>query len=104
MSKFVAKFYLTGVESQRQIDITRDNEGQTKRTAGESCVVRMSAAQGEPFGKYTPNGTQQMTILNSAVAEILRQRWEKYVANADPEAKPPAFYVEYIPEEEYGKY
>jgi hypothetical protein len=33
------------------------------------CFVKMSPVQGEPFGKYTPSGNIEMTIINDEAAK-----------------------------------
>ena len=97
MSKVLTKFVMIGLETQRDIehdysDRNSPTYGQVVR-AGEACVVKFSGVRGEPFGKYTPSASAQMTILNPAAAAIFREAWETYVKSGDPNAKAPEFYV-----------
>ena len=93
--RVLAKFRIVGLESQRNVE--RPYNAETREygpvTAGESCNVRLQAVQGEPFGKYTPNGQVQMTINNPAAAAVFREAWERFVKADDPEAKAPEFFV-----------
>lgn len=95
MSKVLAKFVMTGLESQRNAQYERNAEtGKYEPVSGtEACVVKFNGVQGEPFGKYTPNANAQMTILNPAAAAIFREAWEAYVKSSEPSAKAPEFYV-----------
>jgi hypothetical protein len=104
MSTVLAKFYIFSLESQRTISYDRDkNTGEyTKTPATESCRVKLSAVQGEPFGNATPMGTVDMTIANSAAAAVFRKVWQEYCANTDPDAKPPEFYVTFHLDEGKG--
>lgn len=95
VSKVLAKFRITSLKSQRNADYDKNPEtGNFEPVrAYEAAVVDLQAVQGEPFGKYTPTGTIQMTINNEAAARIFREAWQAYITSEDPKAQGPEFYV-----------
>ena len=98
-NKVLAKFRITSVSSGRFVPYDRNPEtGQYEHGAPvESCQVKLGAVQGEPFGRYTPQGSADLTIISSAAAHIFREAWHQYVTSADPQAREPEFYVTFEP-------
>ncbi len=101
MSSVLCKFRISGCKPIRRADYGRDESGQAGIVdAGPAVEVALSPVQGEPFGKYTPNGQMSMTILNGAAAKVFLDRWNAYVQSHDVKAQAPEFYVRLTPAEE----
>jgi hypothetical protein len=59
-SKVLAKFSISSLTQQRSWDTQNPS----------ALQVKLSAAQGEPFGSATPSGSIEMTILNASAAQV----------------------------------
>lgn len=94
MSKVLAKFHLTECSTQKYETSERDPEtGEYTRGVEVATHIKMTATQGEPFGKYTPFGTIDMIIKNEGAAKPFTEAWDEWIANKDPKVAAPEFYV-----------
>lgn len=92
MSSVVGKFALTSCETNRSPD----------GTGGASARIKLSAVQSDSWGKYTPSGSVEMYINNSAAAKVFIEAWRRFTDDPTPgfSGKLPEFYVRFTLAEE----
>lgn len=83
VDKVIAKFWVCDKY------IRHNASGSDKKIVNTSNQVFMNPDQGEPFGKYTPSGKIEMTIMSESAAEFF-EPGEHYLITFEkaPKAEP----------------